>query len=594
MIKILAIAPYDGMAESLLAISKKRQDISMTVKTGNLQTGVQIAKECIHNNYDVIISRGGTAKLLRKEFDLPVLEISISVYDMLRALKLAQNYTDKFAIVGYPSITKCARTLCDLLQYEIDIFTFCEDSEVLPTLTDLKDKGYRMVLCDMIGSVTAHKIGLNSILITSGPESIENSIDEAVSLCQSYQFVYKQKELFQQMFLASDSEALLFTGDGKLTFSSLRDDEEDQKILKYIKKLLPTLLDAPVYRVEKKHNTCMLSICSKQIYHENRLYLAVYIHRKALLSYSEESFLTVQNRLNTGEEDLEGYYNSAAYVGNLRSTIEDYAKTAYPVLILGEKGTGKGKAASLIYELGLYQNSPYYVIDCCLVTDKKWTQFLEDEDSPFCNIHSTIYLKNTECLSETAAAHLITFLDGTNVCKRNRFIFSAAVSRPDVRTLLTDYLMNHLSCLTLYIPPLRDRREDIPSIITLYLNQLNTAVGKEIIGFEADALQTILDFPWKENLDQFKRVLKELVITARGSYITQDETRAVLRKESPSVPILLPGTAAVKINQPLSDINYDIACMIIEEEDGNQAKAAKRLDISRSTLWRMLKSRENS
>lgn len=595
MIKILAIAPYKGMAEGFHLIAKKRDDISMTIETGNLGTGVQIAKENIHNNYDVIISRGGTASLLRKEFDIPVVDVSISVYDMLRAIKLAENYTDKSAIVGYPSITKCAGTLCDLLQYKIDIVTFHQDIEVAPTLNKLKNQGYSMVLCDMIGSTTAHQIGLNSILITSGPESIESAVNEALRLCQSFHFVHKQKELFQKMFLESDSKALLFTGDGKLTFSSFSDKEEDHDILSYIRRILPVLLDNPIYRTERKYRSYIVSICGKHIYYEDQLYLAVYIHKKELLAYPEDNCLTVFNKTTSSQDEPDGYYNTAAYVGNLRSIIEDYGKSTFPVLIIGETGTGKDKAASLIYETGPYQNNPFYMIDCSLVTEKKWAYFLENENSPFCSVHSTIYLKNIEHLSATGSSRLITVLDSTNLCRRNRMVFSAAATGSEYHSLLTDYLSRKLSCLTLYIPPLRERSGDIPSIISIYLNQLNTSVGKEIIGFEPDALAMVQGFPWKGNLDQFKRILKELVITTHGSYITKETTCRILKKEMPySSPSLEPGTSVINIDQSLNDINYDIVRLVLEDENGNQGRAAKRLEISRSTLWRMMKSRESS
>lgn len=595
MIKILAIAPYPGMAEGFHLIADKRSDVSITIETGNLQTGVKIAKENIHNNFDVIISRGGTASLIRKEFDIPVVDVAISVYDMLRAIKLAENYTDKFAIVGYPSITDCARTLCDLLQYQIDIVTFHHDAEVSDTLHNLKKQGYSMALCDMIASTTARQIGMNSILITSGPESIENSIEEAVRLCQSFHFVHKQKELFQKMFLESDSKALLFTGDGKLTFSSFGDCEEDLDLLNYTKKILPTLLANPIYRTECKYRSYIVSIHSKHIFYENQLYLAVYINKKELLSYPEDNCLTVYNKSKTSEEDLNIHNNTTVYIGNLHSTIEDYAKSSFPVLIIGEAGTGKDKAASLIYENGPYQNNPYYIIDCSLVIEKKWTYFFENENSPFCSACSTIYLKHIEYLNETVSSHLITLLDYTNVSRRNRLIFSVTSTTHEYHSILTDYLFNKFSCLTLCIPPLRERSEDIPSIISIYLNQLNTSIGKEIIGFEPEALKLVQAFPWKENLDQFKRILRELAVTTHGFYITKENTLRMLKKEMPFIASPdIPGTVSINLNQSLDDINYDIVRLVLEEEDGSQGKAAKRLGIGRSTLWRMIKSHQES
>ena len=73
-INILAIAPYEGMAETLSLLAREREGIRMTIRTGNLQEGLEIARTLTaRNDYDVIISRGGTAELLRKELNLSLL-----------------------------------------------------------------------------------------------------------------------------------------------------------------------------------------------------------------------------------------------------------------------------------------------------------------------------------------------------------------------------------------------------------------------------------------------------------------------------------------------------------------------------------------
>ncbi|MFQ8689765.1 MAG: PrpR N-terminal domain-containing protein [Blautia sp.] len=179
-IKILAVAPYEGMAETIASIATERDDVEMTVQTGDLNTGKKIALELSHKNYDVILSRGGTAELIRSTVEIPVVDIPISGYDILRTIKLAQNYSGKFVIAGFSGITKDARVLCDLLQYDIDILTFTTEADSTATLKAAKKKGCTLVLCDMTGSKAAQKLHLNSVLITSGTESINAAIDEAV------------------------------------------------------------------------------------------------------------------------------------------------------------------------------------------------------------------------------------------------------------------------------------------------------------------------------------------------------------------------------------------------------------------------------
>ncbi len=104
-------------------LASERNDIELDTFVGDLNEGVRIVQQNLHNDYDVIISRGGTASLIEATTSVPVVEVSLSVYDILRAIKLAENYANRYAIVGFPRITDSAHTLSSLLQYQIDIFT---------------------------------------------------------------------------------------------------------------------------------------------------------------------------------------------------------------------------------------------------------------------------------------------------------------------------------------------------------------------------------------------------------------------------------------------------------------------------------------
>lgn len=118
--------------------------------------------------------------------DIPVIEIETSPYDILRGMKLAENYSGQYAIVGFPSIIRNVRLLCDLLQYKIDIYTWQKSDQVDLLLDTLRKKNYNMVLCDMITDTHARQHNLNSILITSGLESVESAIDQAVQISHSF------------------------------------------------------------------------------------------------------------------------------------------------------------------------------------------------------------------------------------------------------------------------------------------------------------------------------------------------------------------------------------------------------------------------
>jgi len=140
--------------------------------------------------YDVIISRGGTAELIQSAVELPVIDISISVYDILLSIKLAESYNGKFVIAGFPGITANAHLLCDLLQYDVDIITFKDSADAVNRLKKAKENGCTLVLCDVTGARAAKDIGLNYNLVTSGRESIENAVAEAYGI-----YIYRQTVL---------------------------------------------------------------------------------------------------------------------------------------------------------------------------------------------------------------------------------------------------------------------------------------------------------------------------------------------------------------------------------------------------------------
>ena len=120
---ILGIAPYDSMRDVMQRTAEGFPDLQLDVYIGDLEQGVNIVKNVATQGYDAIISRGGTATMIRQVTDLPVIEIQLSVYDVLRTIKLAENYSSLYAIVGFPTITESAHTLCDLLRYDVDILT---------------------------------------------------------------------------------------------------------------------------------------------------------------------------------------------------------------------------------------------------------------------------------------------------------------------------------------------------------------------------------------------------------------------------------------------------------------------------------------
>ena len=290
--------------------------------------------------------------------------------------------------------------------------------------------------------------------------------------------------------------------------------------------------------------------------------------------------------------EVSDYYGSANLIGSTRIIMEQYAATLAPVMILGEIGTGKTKAASFLYSHSEYRKSPYVIIDCANTNQKKWNYLIDNVNSPFNDLNTTIFIQNLQALEISLAQKFLSYLNQGEMCRRNRFIFSYTLGSDKQETdTVCQTFMNELSCLVLRIPPLRERVQDIPNITTLYISQANVEFGKQVVGLESEAMELMQQFGWPQNLAQFKRVIRQLIISTNDYYIKTDVVRQALSQESPISQHtfqLQPGYEILNLNQNLDSINYDVSRIVLEQEHMNKTKTAERLGISRSTLWRIL------
>lgn len=601
-IKVLGIAPYEGMKTIMQKLAKERDDLELDVYVGDLNKGVEIARRNFHSNYDVIISRGGTAELIGRSTHIPVIEVSLSVYDILRAIKLAENYADRYAIVGFPGITGSAHLLCDLLQYRIDIFPIHSADEVQDTLKDLKRKGYRMVLCDMIANTTAKRLGLNAILITSGSESIATAFDQAVKLSSSYATIKAENQFLGDIIRGESNQTIVLDPAGKVFFTTL-DSDQPAPILDILRKELPAVLDNETHKFFKNIDGTLYSFISKRIRFQNQDF-AVYYFASNFVPFATSKYgIQYSNQQDAEDRFFNSFYSITSSASNIQATIENLNQSTFPVMLSGEAGSGKEQVARVIYSQSPLKENPLITINCSLINDKSWNFITNHYNSPFNDNNNTIYLKDITSLPENRRKQLLSIIVDMNLCKRNRIIFSCICRPGEAVPEMAMEFVNLLSCVTIHLSPLRERTKEIPTLSSLYLNTLNVSMANQIIGFEPEAMELLQRYDWPYNYTQFKRILHELAMATTTPYISTSHVSALLEKEQEHIAPqrygadgTIGGTGSrhsggfcIDTGHTLDEMNRQIIQQVLAECRGNQSAAAKRLGISRTTLWRMLK-----
>lgn len=586
-VHILGIAPYEGMRTAMERVAVEYPNIHIDVFTGDLEEGVAIVQEHLDNSYDCIISRGGTARMIRKITDVPVVEISLSVYDVLRTIKLAENYSDRYAIVGFPNITEPAHTLCDLLQHQIDILTIHDTKDIYPTLTQLQQNGYRMIIGDMVTHTIAQELGLNAFLITSGSESLHGAFQQAITMSAGFRRL-RLENMFLSSIMREEAENILVLDEmGEVQFAEPA--EPNPELLSLFRTKLPEIPAHTSLKFHHNQHGRLFRIVGQQI--------RVGASRYHLFHYS-----SAQIPLRTGKNGIRSYsksecehlfnnsfYNLSGALGELDSNISSLAATRQPVMIIGETGTGKEQIARLLYLRSPLCNKPFVVIDCALANDKSWDFLLNHYNSPLNDRGNTIHFQNFDCISPAHGEQLQELILSTDLAGRERLLFSCTCGEGAPLPETARKLMQMLACIPLMLPTLRSREDEIPSLASLYLGSLNLELGKQISGFDAHAIDQLRRYSWPDNYTQFKRVLQELATLTTSYYIRSSSVSEILSRErSTTTAISAPPVPTQQEPQTLDQIIRQAIEQALLANNGNQTAAAKQLGIGRTTMWRHL------
>lgn len=579
--RILAIAPYESMKSILLSICKNRPQIRLTVMVGDLSEGARLVQEIDEQEYDIVLSRGGTAEILRTVMSIPVVEIQLSSYDVLSSLKLAESYTGGYALVAYPNIARVATMLCSVLQYDVPVYSISQSDPLEKTVDTLIRQGVTLIIGDVAATQYARHCSLDAILITSGVESLENAIRQALQLHQLLAAVRVRDTLLERQARQRQWELAVLQEDMTVFWesSTLARNPRLRKLMQ--KQASQTEQETGSVQVRKIQEQFWKISC-QQVQLGGVLYFFLQAEPLPEDTVRDEviSFLSCED---ISPQYFKKYVNSA-----LHQNLQRYAASRAPVLILGEISTHKDRAANALYANGLNRDHPLCVVDCSRADSRFWQNFLTRTDSPLYDAGGAFYFKNCGCLTREQTDALVRHI---NAGSSARFLFSVVTDTPQAEECpICQALRQRCSCLTLRMPPLRERMLEIPALCSLYLSEFNAESAHQVIGLAPEALELLQSYPWPGNMDQLKRVMRQVTLLADRPYISAESVRSQLLLESP------PPAAAGPVfdtSRTLEEMTRELVEIALHRANGNQSKAARQLGINRSTLWRMLRREES-
>ena len=587
-VNILAVAPYEGLAAVLEREARLFDDVHMTVVVGNLEEGVEVAIEHLTEPFDLILSRGGTADLLRDRLDLPVVDVKTSPFDVLQAVQLSEGIQGKRAVVGFSGITDAARSTSDVLDLGLDIFTLVDESDLHTMIEPLRRDGYATVLCDVISGTVFRENGFNTVLVTSGQTSVRESIDEAVRIARHMRQAHEENVYLREVIRNSGIDTVIFNDRDLLVFTTL-DHGGEADLMAYLRELLPQVRAGEADAVRKTIGGSAYAI---------RTYVApqyggdvtFYLTRSRTQSASRQAGITSYTKRDARTEYLDSPYSLMRSFAGMGTTIEEIVASGRPLLFTGEYGTGRTAMAAYAYTNTRLSSRPLVEIDCGMLTDRSREYLLAGRTSPLFESGLTIHIKNMDASEGSFIRDLFSSIVETGAAQRDYLIFSCD-PRGELVGSYISYIKDKFQCMEIELPPLRESKERIPTLARLYLSQLGADLPKEVNQIDRQAMALLTDYAWPGNYIQFKRILSQLCLVSRDHTIRASDVRGLLALER---PVYRRGGeqglgTELDLDRPLAQIERDVADIVVRRNGGNQSAAARQLGISRTTLWRLTK-----
>ena len=257
------------------------------------------------------------------------------------------------------------------------------------------------------------------------------------------------------------------------------------------------------------------------------------------------------------------------------------------MLVCGEPGSGKGLVARALHKTSPGADGPFIVCPAngCQLADAmkmahQGTLFLDEISEMPAETQSQLLrmLRRHEWAQEgLAAPHKINLRMIASSSQDLRAMVSAGRFQQD--------LYHQVATLTLAVPPLRDRTEDVPELALHFLRRFALAYGKTVSRIAKDALDQMIRFDWPGNVRELENVIRHGVLLSEGSVL---ETQAL--PEFAEAVVSPPSVAINGGATRLEDIVEQHVLQVLKSCAGNKLRAAETLGISRSTLYRMLET----
>lgn len=595
-----------------------------------LEGALDLANDLVAHGVKVIISRGGVAALLQRSLSIPVVYIKYTYYDFALSLEEATSQAaeaGKVAIVTFtPAIAAARRAEKYLALASLVRIENPEDLDA--TLERLGREGVEVVIGGHSVVTAAPRHSLKGVPMRIQPYSILEAVEEAEHILT----VFYEKETRLQIIssILNDTTSGIVALDHYGCVTNI--NASARRILKaqaldvlgrnymelfpYLHMIKDALKGEPSYRMLVEHdNDYMVVSCVPITVGKTITGAVINIQGGQEIRILEGKIRKKDMRGgHVAKNTLADIIGSGPALAEAKEKARTYAEVDSTVLISGETGTGKELFAQSIHNASTRRFQPFVAVNCAALPQNLLTSELfgyvkgaftgaraEGKMGIFEMAHNgTIFLDEISAIPLEVQAHLLRVIQEREVVR----LGGEKVTPVDVRILTAtnknllreidlgnfrEDLYYRLCVLVLEVPPLRERDRDISFLARHFAATFAAKYGRPVRSVADDALNLLQGMPFPGNVRELSGIMERAVILCRKDTLDRAELERAL-SGSYSRAAILPEAETADAAAPNAFARAETSVIrdALAAHNGNRARAAQALGVSRSTLWRKM------
>ncbi len=634
MKEIAIVAPIDSMPELARRVIESHGYGNVEVLKGNMREGLESARLAIAEGAKVIISRGGTYEMIRADTTIPVVEIKVTVFDLIESLKEAKQADPcgLIGVIGYPNVIMGAEVIAEVMGMRTVLFEIARQGDIAAEVERQIGLGVRVFVGDGNIEIAAANYNGKTILVRSGLQAISNAIQEAEGILYAARLEKEKAQQFATIIDFVHDGIVAINDQGTVTVFNSASEKivglDRQGILgRNVAEVMPDTRLLNILATKRPEIGEIQELGNATVIAANRVPVVVDGEiRGAVATYqdiTEVQRLEQKIRMRLSEKGFVAQYRfsdiihrSTAMAECIR-TAQKFSRHDASVLISGPSGVGKELFAQGIHNDSKRKNSPFVAINCAALPEALIESELfgyvegsftgaakKGKPGLFEMAHGgTIFLDEISELPIILQGRLLRVLqekvvmrigddkllpvDVRVICATNRDL-----RRMVGQKLFRGDLYFRIAILSIHIPALNSRLEDVEILSAHFVAESAQRYRKGPMGLGSEALAFLRGYDYQGNVRELQGMIERAVVVCESNVIeVADLVAAPNYGDSALDDERLPFFSE---GQTLREVEDHYIEHVVHKTNGSISAASAILGIDRTTLWRRIKEKRGA